>query len=992
MAPLFLEKNLNKEQLEAVEHTDGPLLIIAGAGTGKTTVITERIRWLVSQKLSRPGEILALTFTQKAAREMEERVDILMPYGYTQMWISTFHSFCDRILREEAIHIGLSPSFILLSDTDSTLLIRKNLFKFALNYFRPLGNPSKFITGMISHFYRLRDEDISSGEYLRWATGYAKVSPDRQNKNSNEEKLLEAEKYMELANAYKKYEELKVKEGLMDYADLITNTLILFRKRENILGNYQRQFKYILVDEFQDTNVAQNELILLLSGKRANLTAVADDDQSIYKFRGAAVSNVLSFRKNFPKAKLIVLTRNYRSSQEILDKSYRLIQHNNPDRLEVKEGINKKLLSTQKKAGDPINFLYTDRVENEADEVVKEIKRLVLGEGKPRNGKTYEWRDFAILLRANNYSEPFVRAFLRQSVPFQFLGPGQLFRQPEVKEIIAYLQVLANYEDNVALFLVLSMALFDISPRDLVAVSNFSRRYNFSLFESCEIVLGQRKVENVRMPFIAPDSKEKIDKVIKMIVRHLKLISKETAGQILYYFLEDTGMIKNILNYQFPIDEKKAVNISKFFSKLKTYESEHQDASVTTVLDWIMLSMELGESPLAGDTDWSVNNAVNILTVHSAKGLEFKVIFIVNLVTGRFPSIQRREQIPIPEELIKEELPQGDYHEQEERRLFYVGMTRAKEKLFFTAANYYGEGKREKKVSPFVYEALGDDATAAQILKPERQLSLLAWKKEELPQTTSRKKLNLSYVSYSQIDAFRLCPLHYKLRYILNIPAPVSPALSLGISVHNSLRDFYLLLKAGEKLTRDKLLDLLAKNWLKEGYTDRGYEEIMKKRGEAFLSNYYDKEFDQAVKTLSIEQPFTTPVSFNGRLLKIGGKIDRMDDLGQGKIEIIDYKTGRMPSQRQVDTNLQLSLYAMAACEIAEPPFGRKPEDVILSLYYFDGQEKISSTRSQKQLDEDKIKILEWVNKIETSDFSCSKDPLCTVCEYKMFCNVYNLE
>src|SRR3990172_11246026 len=298
------EKKLNKEQLAAIKHKGGPLLIIAGAGTGKTTVITERTKYLILSKKTKPEEVLALTFTEKAAREMEERVDIAMPYGYTQMWISTFHSFCDRILRREALHIGLDPSYKLASEAEITQLIRNNLFKFDLNYFRPLGNPTKFIGGMLQHFSRLQDEDISPREYLEWV-GKHKKGLDRE----------EYAKYMELAKANKKYDELKVKEGLMDFGDLIVKTLQLFRQRPNVLKQYQGQFKHVLVDEFQDTNVAQYELLKLLIPPKnnGNLTVVGDDSQSVYKFRGAAISNILNFKKDYKKAKTIVLTKNYRS-------------------------------------------------------------------------------------------------------------------------------------------------------------------------------------------------------------------------------------------------------------------------------------------------------------------------------------------------------------------------------------------------------------------------------------------------------------------------------------------------------------------------------------------------------------------------------------------------------------------------------------------------------------------------------------------------------
>src|SRR3989344_5862875 len=461
------EKTLNKQQLEAVKYGSGPLLIIAGAGTGKTTVITERIKHLILKKNVAPSEILALTFTEKASREMEERVDMALPYGFTQMWISTFHSFCDRILRAEALSIGLNPSFTLLSEAQSILFLRKNFFLFDLDYFRPLGNPDKFLSGMLSHFSRLKDEDITWEQYLSYARGL---------KIKNKEEI---KKTLELARAYKIYEELKIKEGVMDFADLITNTLKLLRTRKTILKNYQDQFRYILVDEFQDTNFAQNELAILLSGERKNITVVGDDDQAIYRWRGAAIANIIQFRKYFPKAKVITLTKNYRSTEEILNSSYKLIQNNNPDRLEVKEKINKKLTSERKVRGDKVEFIFENRVEEETDSVAKKIKELVAK-------KNLLYKDIAILVRANSHSQPFTRALERANIPYQFLGPGQLFHQDEIKNLIAYLKVLYNFEDSVSLYRVLNMPIFELEGRDIAAILNFARRKNLTLFEALE--------------------------------------------------------------------------------------------------------------------------------------------------------------------------------------------------------------------------------------------------------------------------------------------------------------------------------------------------------------------------------------------------------------------------------------------------------------------------------------------------------------------------
>ena len=966
---------LNEEQIKAIKFGNGPLLIIAGAGTGKTTVVTERIKNLILSKKISPNEILALTFTEKAAKEMEERVDVALPYGYTNMWIYTFHSFCDRILRSEGLHIGLDPRYKLMTEAGSIQLLRSNLFKLNLNYFRPLGNPNKFLSGMLQHFSRLQDEDVISQEYSKWV--------DKLKGGTPEEKE-EIKKYKELSYAFKEYEELKVKEGKFDFGDLITKTLKLFRERKSILANYRKQFKYILVDEFQDTNYAQNELVKLLTGKDGNITVVADDDQSIYRFRGAAVSNVIQFRKSFPKTKVITLTTNYRSTQEILDRSYDLIQHNNPDRLEVVEKIDKKLVSTKKQKGEEIKFIHADRVENEADEIAKEITKLIKEE-------KYDYGDFAILVRANNHSEPIIRALSRQAIPHQFLGPGRLFKQSEVVDLISYLKVLYNFEDSVSVYRILSMEYFDIAGRDLAAIGNFSKRFNLSLFE------GLERVDEI---YVAKETKERVKKITELVKKHLGLIRRETAGQLLYDFLAETGLLLNMLSPESAEAEKRAKNISKFFDKLKSYEVDHEDATIPAVVDWLELSMELGESPLAADSDWGDINAVNILTVHSAKGLEFPVVFLVNLVAQRFPTIERREQIPIPEKLIKEVLPKGDYHEEEERRLFYVGMTRAKERLYLTAADYYGEGKRGKKLSPFIFEALGDKALSSEQWKSNvRQLSFMEYKPTENPIKEVSQPIHIDYLSYSQLETFRVCPLHYKLRYIYKVPTPPSASLSFGSAMHLTLKDFYNAVASSaynavsskEKPTNKLLFDLLTKNWIKEGYSSKKHEKDFFEKGKLYLSGFLKEGFNPKVVPISLEQPFMVPLvskDKNQRPLKVGGKIDRVDLLPNGVIEIVDYKTGAtIPSQKEVDNNLQLSFYALAATKIPQAPYGKSPDKVKLSLYFLDEQEKITTTRSKEQLEEAVEEIFRLRDEIEKSDFKCSGHMFCqNKCEYSLFC------
>ena len=958
MAKKIVEgKKLNKEQLEAIKFGNGPLLVIAGAGTGKTTVISERIKYLILSKKVKPDEVLALTFTEKAAREMEERVDVAMPYGYTQMWISTFHSFCDRVLRREALHIGLDPKYHLMTEAEAVQFIRNNLFAFDLKYFRPLGNPTKFIGGMLQHFSRLQDEDVSPQDYLAYTKKLKKVEKE------------EKQKTQELAKAFKTYDELKIKEGFMDFGDLIVKALILFRSRPNILREYQNQFRFVLVDEFQDTNYAQNELAILLAGKAKNITVCGDDDQSIYRFRGAAVSNIIQFRKNFPKPKIVVLTKNYRSTQEILDRAYDLIQHNNPDRLEAVEKIDKKLVSQVAKNGEEISFIHTDRVENEAEAVAREIVEL-------KEAKGYEWRDFAILVRANNHSEPFGRAFSRRGIPYQFLGPGRLFKQPEVVDLISYLKVLYNLEDSVSFYRLLSIDFFDIPARDLATIGNYARRFNKTFFETCEAI------DDV---FVTTVTRKKVKEILEIIGKHLKLVRRETAGQLLYYFLSDTGLLTKMLSPESAEAEKKAANISKLFDKLKTYEVDHEDATVPAIVDWLELSSELGESPLAADVDWVEVNAINILTAHSAKGLEFPVVFLVNLVAARFPTIERREQIPIPDVLIKEVLPVGDYHLEEERRLFYVGMTRAKDLLIFSAADYYGEGKREKRLSPFIFEALGEGAFPAELAVNHQQLSFLDYKPAKIPDTKfETPKLHVDYLSYSQIETFRICPLHYKLKYIYKVPTPPNSSQSFGNSFHATMKGFYEAVTKGAKPTETLMYKALRENWISEGYLGKKHEAGSFEKAKRLLKHYIKNTFDPKNIPVSMEQPFVVRLNE----LRVGGKMDRVDVRGDN-VEIIDYKTGANPLlQNDADKDLQLSIYALAATSIPEFPFARTPEKVKLSLYYFDTPQIVSTTRTKEQLEEARKTIEDYKKQIEESDFSCSGNMLCQNCEYSLFCRV----
>ena len=948
-------ERLNPAQAEAVTHEQGPLLIVAGAGTGKTTVITRRIAYLIASKRCRPEEILALTFTDKAAGEMQERVDTLVPYGYADVWISTFHAFGDRLLRENALELGLTPDFRVLTRAEQVIFLRDQLFKLPLDYYRPLGDPTKHVQALISLFSRLKDEDVEPGEYLAYA------------RKLQTEGTEDAARQVELAETYARYQALMAEAGNVDFGDQIVLSLKLFRTRPHVLRRYQSRFKHILVDEFQDTNYAQFELVKLLAATQRNGTVVGDDDQSIFRFRGASMSNILDFDRTYPDAKKVVLQENYRSPQAILDAAYRLIQNNNPDRLEIARQIDKRLVSKVGVGGGPRHLAF-DTISSESDHVTE----IIASESK----RSRQLKDFAILVRANDDADPFLRALNMRGIPWTFSGNQGLYGRPEIRLLIAFLRSVAFPDDSVSLHFLASSDLYQVPIVDLTRCATYADRKHRDLFA---VLRGLQDLADLREE-VSDEGAAAVQRLMADLERYMELARETPTGELLYQFMLDSGQIARYTKAPAEL-ESEVQNVSKFFAKVKDASRVLRYDNVREFVKHLDALIEAGDDPAVAEADSDIP-AVHVLTVHKAKGLEWPVVFLVNLVQNKFPSTRRADPIEMPRALIKDTLPIGDFHLQEERRLFYVGMTRAKEALYLTSAEDMG-GKRKWKASQFVLEALDLPKDATRPFKARAIEEIQRHAPPPLPQggrlvpIPDDEPLN---ISHNQVDDYQTCPLKYQYISILRVPIRRHHAVAYGSALHKAV-EFYLRRRAAGLFTPlGDFLRAYDDAWRNEGFLTREHEEQRKKAGVAALTRFYHEEEARGEKPAQVEKEFGFSLAND----RVRGRFDRLDDTPEGLV-IIDYKSSDVTEQKaahqRARESLQLQIYALAQKEMT----GELPARV--ELRFLESGLTGSHTPTEKDLEEAITAIKATAAGIRARRFEATPGyQICRYCAYSQIC------
>lgn len=610
-----LKTLLNKEQYEGATTIDGQVLILAGAGSGKTRVLTHRMAHMIEELGIAPYSILAITFTNKAAKEMKDRVKALIGERADNMWISTFHSTCVRILRREIDKIGYKSSFTIYDSSDQKILVKECMKTLNIN-----------------------DKDITEQEIM------GKIGKAKDKMQGTRSYMLENEsnfREKKIADVYEMYQKRLKENNALDFDDLIFKTVELFKSNPEVLEFYQNKFKYIMVDEYQDTNGAQYELVKLLAAKYKNICVVGDDDQCIYQWRGADITNILDFEKDYPSAKVIKLEQNYRSKGNILNAANVVIV-NNANR-------KSKVLRTEQEPGSKIKIYRAYADSDEGDFVGKQILDIKTKEDKKYN-------DFAILYRTNAQSRIFEESLRRKGIPYKIVGGTRFYDRKEIKDMLAYLKVLVNPQDDISIKRIINVPKRSIGDATVSKVQDFAADFELNMWDALSEVksiptLTSRNVSTIE-PFVA-------------LIENLMTLSETVPVSVLIEsILKDTGYLKQLQESNEIEDKSRIENLKELVSDAVDFEKNSQDKSLSAYLEKVSLVQDT-------DKIEEEDDAIVLMTIHSAKGLEFPIVFMVGMENGIFPGMASFEK---------------DSEMEESRRLCYVGITRAKETLFMTSA------------------------------------------------------------------------------------------------------------------------------------------------------------------------------------------------------------------------------------------------------------------------------------------------------------------
>lgn len=994
------EMELNAEQRKAIEHGDGPLLVIAGPGSGKTRVITQRIvRLLQNTPGLRPEQILALTYTDKATAEMKSRVSKALPELTASPMISTFHAFCYHVLRRR--HFDRQ----LLDQIDVWIFLRRRMEQLGLNFYQKLAEPGAFLHDLNEFFSRCQDELIEPDGFDEYVRQVEKDFAKRRAQIDPAElplELAEVEKRKELARVFRTSRTLIEKAGSSSLGSLVSETVRLWDREPEVLEEYRSLYRYVLVDEFQDTNFGQAELLKRLVAPGNNLTAVGDDDQAIYRFRGASHGAFAMFGRAYPGHETVFLNRNYRSTAKILRCAEVVISRNGRE-------IKKPALKTENGEGCGVFLVESPDYLSEADWIAAEVDRLA------RRGTRLP--DMAVLYRGHSYRDLLVEEFRRRKIPFAIRGLS-IISTVILRDLLAYLSIIHSWHDNISLTRILLQTRWRF-PEDLAYTLRQSAATN-----RCSLMDALFSMDNSSMQSgLARTNWPELKKILIELRQRAKLTPVSALFDLL-------GERLGLSFVQGSVDQRYLEAFRKF---LVAWEQKSETRLLPEFMEYFHYFMEANGKIEAPEPKHRAN-AVQMMTVHAAKGLEFPVVFALSVAPRRFPSNERKPVIEFPEDLRRGPSPPDDIHLQEERRLFFVAMTRAKERLYISSVAKAGnKTKAGKKVSVFVEDLLSNAVVRARDIEsievpgmPEEEPSRepLARAKTSDPEESQRglfggaggsgyEHLPLAEwaaqppanglvgpegkirLSATAIESYLECPLKFKFSHLMKIPTGPQAALTFGNIMHKCVRNYFELRRHAEPRFED-IEKIYLESWKAAGFEDVYQEDAYKKAGLEQLRKFVEQQNGSQVsaENVRLEEYF----AFDCGDIVLEGRIDQINPWEPGKspvlakrdgdppVELVDYKTGRPRSQKDADKSLQLSVYALAARRQL------KLDPVRLTLYYLTNNQAVSTLRTAKELDGALDQIREVAANIRGMLFDPAPGFACKWCDFVPICPAHENE
>ena len=991
-------KQLNSEQRQAVTTIEGPVVVIAGPGTGKTQVTTLRIANILLQTDTDPSAILALTFTDAAAQAMRQRLIHFIGETAYKIPISTFHTFCLNLIKANPDIFPLHQLTEPLTDLEKIKLFQTIIDQLDLQLIRPLNKPYYYLTALIRTIASLKREGISPQDFaLHLDQHQQTLETNQTNLTSTQlkQQLKQLHKNRELLLVYQRYQELLQSEGKFDFEDMILFVLQHFRQDKDFLLTYQERYQYFLVDEFQDTNTPQMDLVYLLASywqDSANLFVVGDPNQSIFRFQGASLANMLEFIHRFPSAKIITLKQNYRSHQLILDAAHQLISHNSPPHPSL------SFLQTRLNSVTPIPSRQIDLVQTKTGQeeiwfILDRINQLLQSGTSPHQ--------IAVITRTNQDLETLKTFFQKTGLPFYTNSSGKLLDDPLLHQLVNLLRVLqapAHQPDDLNFFTVLSYDFLQLPHLDLLKLSHYAFKHHLSLFQ---VFLSLPQNQDLQQQLSQPEA---FLTLLQKLTRWHQLAHNQTITDFFEALIYESGYL-NWLTYQ-PNSLYHLSLLNAFFTELKQMNRQNHQLTLEQFLQNldILHSYDLSfkEKPLQYHQD-----AITLTTAHSAKGLEWDYVFIYRLIDTHWSNHQSRQLFKLPPNLITHLAPTSQEKLEEERRLFYVALTRARRHLYLSFADSYSLNHQSRLAvpSPFIYEL---DQAHLHSLSPQISPSQLKQQFQLLlqPSFSSDNTEDEAYLRHllqnfslspTALNTYLTCPYKFKLNNLLRVPRSKKPYLAFGTAIHSALETFFSHFNRTQQLPPQSfLLNHFEQALQREILTPKEFKHRLQK-GKQILSAYYQLHQADFQPSLFNEKKFSQ-VKFGD--FRLTGKVDRIEwlDASQNLVRLVDYKTGQPKSRSYIegktksssgDLKRQLVFYQLLVD--LDPRFhltvGEVELDFVAAPHLSHKSGKQRFTISRQEIDQLKQLLHQVLTDIYTLKFPRTSDlSQCDQCELKDYC------